>query len=219
MAHRCRLFSPGGVFTGLGIVVLLAGGGNWFQWRHGLVTLGLYALAFQIVLSGLLTSGINDLSGGDRRHRADVSARPISSRRLVDFYRQSFLPALLLGFGLGVSLTAFAVGAFHETGLEPDFLLERFGMHRSEAALGVVLILGAAFLWWRGGSSYFGWVIGVGLASVFGQAVFGTGTNVVETVLGWGVLVGVLCLLRLLALGGVRVGHLIFRPHQPREAR
>jgi hypothetical protein len=219
MAHLCRLLSPGVVFTSLGAIVLAIGEWNWFQLRGGLVTLGLYALALQIVLSALLTSSINDLSGGDRWHRADRSARPINSRGLVEFYRRSFLPALLLGFGLGASLTALTVGSFHETGLEPDYLLERFGMHRSEAAIGLVLFLGAALLWWHGGSSYFGWVIGVGLATVLGQAVFVPGTDIAGTVLSWGGLIVVLCLLRLLALGGAHVWRVIFRPHQPREAR
>src|SRR5215467_14203578 len=142
MAHLCRLLAPGVVFTSFAVFFLAASEWNWFQLRGGLVTLGLYALAFQIVLSALLTSSINDLSGSDYLHRPDISARPFSSTGLVDFYQRSFLPTLLLGFGLGASLTTLAVGSFHDTGLEPYFLFERFGMLRSEAALGFVLILG-----------------------------------------------------------------------------
>ncbi|HUC22779.1 MAG TPA: hypothetical protein VMA73_08745 [Streptosporangiaceae bacterium] len=217
MAHLFRLLSPGVAFASLGIIVLAAGEWNWFQLRGGLVTLGLYGLALQIVLSALLTSGINDLSGSDRWHRAGSSARPINSQGLADFYLRSFLPALLLGFGLGASLSALAVGSFHDTGLEPDLLLKGFGVHRSEGTLGLVLVVGAALAWRRGGSAYFGWVIGVGLAAVFGQAVFVPWTDVAGTVLGWGGLAAVLCLLRLLALWGAHVWRVGLRPHPPRE--
>jgi hypothetical protein len=81
-----------------------------------------------------------------------------------------------------------------------DFVLTGLSMRRSEAVLGVILILGAALLLWRGGFEYFGWTIGMGIAIVIGQVVFTLVTNVRETIVGWGSLMIGLCLLRLLVL-------------------
>src|SRR5690242_2954437 len=126
MARLVRLLSPGVIFASLGVIVLVAGKWPWFHLRGGLVTLGLYTLALQIVLSALLISAINDLSssgpafGGKRfglgtGELLDISAQPISfSRALIEFYRRPFLPLFLLGFGLGASLSALVVGSFRE---------------------------------------------------------------------------------------------------------
>src|ERR1700694_3315596 len=104
MARLYRLLSPGIIFTILGLIVLAAGKWPWFHLRGGLVTVGLYALALQIVLSALLIAAIDDLSGGGLWHRVGrgtgellkISTRPISfSRGLVEFYRRPFWPAFL----------------------------------------------------------------------------------------------------------------------------
>jgi len=211
MTRLYRLLSPGIVFAALGLVVLANSKWSWFQFRGGLAIIGLYALALQIVLSALLISAIDDLSGSSPWHFAGrrvgklirISTQPVSFRRsLAEFYRRPFWPVFLLGFGLAASLSAVAAGVFHETTLTADYVSAAFGMHRSETLLGALLVLGAAFLWWRGGApSYFGWVIGVCLATVAGQVVFVYWTNTSRTVMSWGgVMIG-LCLLRLLVLG------------------
>jgi hypothetical protein len=216
MARLIRLLSPGIAFFGLGVIVLVAGKWPWFHLRGGLVTVGLYSLALQIVLSAVLISAIPDRAGrgvtfGHLGGRAaggiiDISDQPISfSRALVEFYRRPFLPLLLLGFGLGASLSALLVGSFHEDSPVRDLMFGSLGMRRSEAVLGVILVVGAAFLWWRGGrGGYFGWTIGMSIAIVFGQVVFVLGTNARETIASWGGLMIGLCLLRLLALGIAR---------------
>jgi len=209
MARLYRLLSPGIIFTILGLIVLATGIWPWFHLRGGLVTVGLYALALQTVLSALLISAIDDRSGSGLWHRVGrpagellkISARSISfSRALIEFYRRPFWPAFLLGFGLAASLSAFSVGVFQETTSVADYV-ESLGMRHSEALLGVVLVLGAVLLWWRGGRSYFGWVIGVCLAAATGQVVFAAGTIFNQTVVSWGGLMIGLCLLRLLVLG------------------
>jgi hypothetical protein len=200
------------------------------------MTVGLYVLALQIVLSALLISAIDDLSGGPAflRHPVgrgtgelhEISARPISfSRALVEFYSRPFSPIFLFGFGLGASLSAFVVGAFQETSLVHDLALKSLGIHRSEAVLGAVLVLGAALMWWRGGRAaliwlrgglgYFGWVIGVSLAIAIGQIAFVPYTSVRQTVVGWGGLMIGLCLLRLIVLGMAWLRHRGSSPDQP----
>jgi len=230
MARLYRLLAPGFVFACLGLVVLLAGKWSWFHLRGGLTTAGLYALALQIVVSALLISAIDDLSGGGPAllwHRAgrgtgellDISARPIKfSRGLMEFYTRPFWPAFLLGFGLGASLSAIAAGVFGEgSSLAPAISLGEVTIHWSEAALGVVLVLGAALLWWRGGRSYFGWVIGICLATALGQIVFVHFTAVYLTLAGWGTVAAVLCLVRLLGLWAARVRRARAGPHRPRD--
>lgn len=221
MTRLYRLFSPGIVFFILGLFVVAYGNWNWFEVRGGLTTFGCYVLALQIVLTALLIFGIDDLSGGGLWHRVGrgtgellrISARPISFwRALVEFYRRPFWPAFLFGFGLAASLSAFAAGVFQEkTSLVPDYtFFVRLGMHRSEALLGAILLLGAAFLWWRGSASYFGWVIGVCLATMAGQLLFVYSTNNGLTAESWGGFMIGLCLLRLLALAAARVLHTRF---------
>jgi hypothetical protein len=213
MARLYRLLSPGIVFATLGIVVFSVSKLSWFQVRGGLMTIGLYALAIQIVLSALLIAAIDDLSGSGLWHRVGrgtgklgISARPISfSRGLVEFYQRPFWPACLAGFGLGASLSVLIVGSFHETGTTPDFAFQSLGIFRSEAVLGLILIFVAALLWWRGGRSYFGWVIGMVLATVIGQMVFVPKTDAGATIAGWGGLMIGLCLARLLVLGMAHV--------------
>ena len=210
MNRLYRLLSPGIIFGILGLAVFVYGKWSWFQLRGGLVTVGLYALALQIVLSALAISAIDDLSGRSLWHRVGgtgklrkISARPTSfPRALAEFYLRPFLPAFLLGFGLAASISAFAAGVFHQTSHANDFVYVFAGIYpqRSEALLAVILVLGAAFLWWRGGVSYFGWVIGVCLATVVGQLVFVGGTIIYTTVVSWGGLMIGLCLLRLLVL-------------------
>jgi hypothetical protein len=230
MARLYRLLSPGIVFACLGLVVLLVSKLTWFHLRGGLTTLGLYTLALQLVLSALLISAIDDLSGGGPAllwHRAgrgtgeflDISARPISfSRGLIEFYRRPFWPAFLLGFGLGASLSALAAGFFEEgANITPAIEFGSVSMRRSEAVLGVILLLGAALLWWRGGRSYFGWVIGICLATALGQIVFVPSTSVYLTLASWGSLIIALCLLRLLAIGTTRVWRARSSPNRARD--
>jgi hypothetical protein len=155
--------------------------------RGGLLTTGSYVLALQIVLSALLISAIDELSAGSftlpmhriGRHTGeliDISTRPISfSRALLDFYRRPFWPVLLLGFGLGASLSAFAEGFFLWSGLGRAYDLP-VNTSWSEVALGTLLLLGAAILWRHGDRSYYGWVIGVTVATVAGQGVFVLGS-------------------------------------------
>jgi len=228
MTRLFRLLSPGITFAILGLIVFAESKWSWLHLRGGLVTVGLYALALQIVLSALLISAIDDLSGGGLWHRVGrgggellmISARPISfSRGLVEFYRRPFWPVCLLGFGLGASLSALAAGSFHETSLVGSVVFGPFGTHRSEAALGVILVLGAALLWWRGGRSYFGWTVGVSLAVMVGEIVFVPATNDHETIVGWsGLMIG-LCLLRLLVMGTARIWSVGFSLHRPGEER
>jgi hypothetical protein len=205
-----RLLSVGIVFAVIGLIVFGDGQWSWFQLRGGLTTLGLYALACQIVLSALVISAVDDLSGSSPWHLVGrgsgallrISARPVGFwRALAEFYRKPFWPVCLLGFGLAASISAFAVGLFQEDNpTEFDFVSVAFGMMRSEALLGSLLGIGALLLWWRGGASYFGWVIGVCVATALGQVVFVADVNPPRTVVSWGgVLIG-LCLLRLLGL-------------------
>jgi hypothetical protein len=212
-----RLLFPGIIFAILGLITFAADKSSWFHIRGGLTTIGLYALVLQIVLSALLVSAIDDLSGGGpallRRRPSrgagglvDISARPISfSRALVEFYQRPFMPVLLFGFGLAASLSALAVGFFQEPSLAYDLVGGSFGIHRSEAAMGAVLVLGALLLLSHRGRGYFGWVIGVTLATVIGQIVFVPDTNDRRTIAGWGSLMVGLCLLRLIVLGLVRL--------------
>jgi hypothetical protein len=210
MARLYRLLSPGVVFAVLGVIVLVAGEWAWFQMRGGLLTTGGYVLALQIVLSALLSSSIDDLSPGSFTlpvHRIGrgsgeliaISTRPISfSRALLDFYRRPFWPVLLLGFGVGASLSALAYGFFLWTGRTDVPPLRTLGTNRSEVAIGTLLLLGAAILWRQGDRSYYGWVIGVTVAAVIGQYRFVPTTNIGGTLAGWGGLAIGLCLLRLL---------------------
>src|SRR5579862_6619664 len=146
MARRLyRLLSPGLSFMFVGLAVLGDGWWNWFQLPGGLLTVGLYALALQVVLSALLIFAIDDLSGGGAWHLAGrgggelvrISTRPISFwRALADFYWCPLLPALMLAFGLGASISAIAVGGFREQIFAADYVFHSLGMFRSEAALG-----------------------------------------------------------------------------------
>jgi hypothetical protein len=206
----------------VGLAVLGEGKWNWFHVRGGLMTVGLYGLAFQIVLSLLLVFAIDDLSSSGLWHLigrstgelVDISARPIGfSRALMEFYRRPFWPAFLLGFGLGASISAFAVGLFQEATAPSDYLSVGLGMHRSEVTLGAILLLGSAFLW-RHGRSYFGWSIGVSLATVLGQIAFVPGTNIYLTATSWGSLAIALCLLRVVAFGIGRAWRVRFSPEQ-----
>jgi hypothetical protein len=218
MARLLRLFIPGIVFAILGLITFGAGKWPWFHVRGGLTTIGLYALALQIVLSALLIFAIDDLSGGGpallrRSSRGtsglvDISARPISfSRALLESYRRPFLPVFLFGFGLAASLSVLAVGSFQEHSMPHDFLFGSLGIQRSELVLTAVLVLGAGLLWWGGGRGYFGWVIGVAMATAIGQIVFVPYTNVHRTLEGWGSLMLGLCVLRLIVLAVVLLSH------------
>jgi hypothetical protein len=213
MARLLRLLSPGVVFAILGLVTLGTDKWSWFHVRGGLTTIGLYALVLQVVLSALLISAIDDLSGGGpaflRRRPGrgtgglvDISARPISfPRALVEFYRRPFIPVFLFGLGLAASLSALAVGFFQEQSQVRDFVGGSLGIHRSEAVMGAVLVLGACLLWWPTGRGYFGWVIGVALGTAVSEIAFVPFTNVHRTMTGWGELTIGLCLLRLIVLG------------------
>src|SRR5215217_1077372 len=98
MARMYRLLSPSLVFAAVGLAVLVVGEMPWFHLRGGLATTGGYALALQVVLSALLLSAIDDLSGGGPTfpgHRlgrrtgklTDISTRPISFlQALVEFH-------------------------------------------------------------------------------------------------------------------------------------
>jgi hypothetical protein len=216
MARLYRLFSPGLSFTVVGLIVLGEGHWNWIRVRGGLLTVGLYALALQVVLGALLIFAIDGLSDGGLWHLAGrrpggmvgISTQPISfSRALVEFYRRPFLPAFLLGFGLGVSISAIAVGLFREVALPYDYLLTNFGMHRSEATLGGILIVGTVLLWWRGGRAYFGWVIGMCLAIAASQVILVPATNVLSTTRSWSGAALALCVPRLVAFGIERARH------------
>lgn len=210
MTRLYRLLSPGIIFALFGLIVFAGGNRSWLQLRGALTTVGLYAFACQIVLSALLISAIDDLSGSSPWHLVGrgsgallrISARPISFwRALAEFYRRPFWPLCLLGFGLAASLSAFAVGIFQEANAGAfDYISPALGMERSEALLGAVLVLGAVLLWWRGGASYFGWVIGVCVATAVGQLVFVANVNPGRTLLSWGGVMLGLCLLRLLVL-------------------
>ena len=171
---------------------------------------GFYALACQIVLSALVVSAVDDLSGSSPWHLVGrgsgallrISARPVGFwRALAEFYRKPFWPVCLLGFGLAASISAFAVGLFQEDNpTEFDFVSVAFGMMRSEALLGSLLGLGALLLWWRGGAS----VLWLGHWRVRGHGARPGGVrgrrDTPRTVVSWGgVLIG-LCLLRLLGL-------------------
>lgn len=213
MARLRRLLSPGITFAIIGALVFVTDQWSWFHLRGGLTTIGLYALAIQILLSAVLLSAIDDLSGDGSalpRRRSGrgaggliaISTRPVSfSRVLVEFYRRPFLPIFLLGFGLAASLSAFLVGFFQEPSVVDDLVGGSLGIHQSEAAMGVVLALGAGLLCWRGSRGYFGWVIGVTLATAIGQILFVPYTSVHRTVTGWGYFMVGLCLLRLIVLG------------------
>ena len=226
MARLYRLLSPGLSFMVVGVIVLCEGHWNWFRLRGGLLTVGLHALALQVVLSALLIFAIDGLSDGGLLHLAGrspdgmvgISTRPISfSRALLDFYRRPFLPAFLLGFGLGASISAIAVGLFREDSFPYDYVFVGLGMHRSEATLGGILLVGAALLWWRGGAAYFGWVIGMVLATALGQAAFVPSTNFLLTTGSWGGVALALCLPRLVAFGieRARRGRGSPRPSEP----
>lgn len=226
MARLLRLLTPGIVFAILGVITFGSDKWPWLHVRGGLTTIGLYALALQIVLSALLISAIDDLSGGGptllrRSGRStgglvDISARPISfSRALMESYRRPFLPVFLFGFGLAASLSALAVGAFQEQSMPHDLVFGRLGIHRSELVMTAVLVLGACLLSWRGSRGYFGWVIGVALATAIGQIVFVPYTNVHQTLAGWGYLMLGLCLLRLIVLAVVLLSRRGRRPGRP----
>jgi hypothetical protein len=218
-----RLLSPGLSFAAIAVLVFAEG--QWFptQFRGGLTTLGLYAFAGQLLVSALLVSAIDDMSGSSPWHLVGrgsgallrISARPVSFQRaLAEFYRRPFWPVLLLAFGLAASLSTFAVGIFQEdnrTVNDDIFVSVGLDMARSEALLGTVLVCGAALLWWRGGASYFGWVIGVCLATMLGELVFTAYVNPESTATNWaGVMIG-LCLFRLLALAAAHAWRTRFR--------
>jgi hypothetical protein len=226
MARLLRLLTPGIVFAILGVLTFGTEKWPWFHVRGGLTTIGLYALALQIVVSALLIFAIDDLSGGGpallrRSGRGigglvDISAQPISfSRALMESYRRPFLPVFLFGFGLAASLSALAVGSFQEQSLPHDFLFGSLGVHRSELVMAAVLVLGAGLLWRSGGRGYFGWVIGVALATAIGQIVFVPFTNVHRTLEGWGYLMLGLCVLRLIVLAVVLLSRRGRRPGRP----
>jgi hypothetical protein len=218
-----RLLSPGLSFAAIGLIVLALGVWFWVQFQDRLTIVGIYAFAGQVLLSALLISAIDDLSGSSPWHLVGrgtgallrISARPVSFRRaLAEFYRLPFWPVCLLGFGFGVSLTTFAVGIFQEASsavTDSIPIIANIRIEQSEVLLGSVLILGAALLWWRGRASYFGWVIGICLATMLGEIVFVADVNPGLTALSWaGGMIG-LCLLRLLAFAAVHVWRGLFR--------
>lgn len=229
MARLYRLLSPGLSFTVVGLVALGEGYWNWIRVRGGLLTVGLYALALQLVLGALLIFAIEGLSDGGLLHvtgrnpggMVGISTQPISfSRALAEFYRRPFLPAFLLGFGLGVSISAIAVGWFGEVTMPYDYVFTGLGMHRSEATLGGILLVGAILLWWRGGRAYFGWVIGMCLATAASQVAFVPATNILGTNGSWGGVALALCGPRLAAFGieRARRDRGSPRPAEPRTA-
>lgn len=228
MTRLYRLLSPGLSFAAIGLIVLAIGKWYWDQFQDRLIIVGIYAFAGQVLLSALLVSAIDDLSGSSPWHLYGrgtgallrISARPVSFRRaLAEFYRLPFWPVCLLGFGFAVSLTTFAVGIFQETSTGVnDFIPVSFipvsadiYMQRSEVMLVSVLGLGAALLWWRGRASYFGWVIGICLATMLGEMVFVANVNTKVTALSWASGMAGLCLLRLLAFAAVRAWRSWFR--------
>jgi hypothetical protein len=218
-----RLLSPGLSFAAIGLIVLALGEWFWIQFQDRLTIVGIYAFIGQVLLSALLISAIDDLSGSIPWHLVGrgtgallrISARPVSFRRaLAEFYRLPFWPIFLLGFGFAVSLTTFAVGIFQESSsAATDFIpiIAGIDMAQSEALVGSVLFLGAALLWWRGNASYFGWVIGVCLATMLGEIVFVANVNPGVTALSWAVGMIGLCLLRLLGFAAVHVWRSWFR--------
>ena len=212
MNRLYRLLSPGLAFVAIGLIVLSLGQWFWTQFQGRLTIVGIYAFIGQVLLSALLISAIDDLSGSSpwlvgRGTGAllRISTRPVSfGRALAEFYRLPFWPVCLLGFGFAASLTAFAVGIFHETSSAvTDFIptIAGIDMSQSEAVLGSVLVVGAVLLWWRGGVSYFGWVISICLATMLGEIVFVANVKPGITGLSWGGAMAGFCLLRLLALG------------------
>ena len=99
MARLYRLLSPSLVFAVAGLATLATGEWPWTQFRGGLTVVGLYAFALQLVLSALLISAIDDLSGSGLWHRLgrgrgkllSISAQPISfPRALGEIYQRSF---------------------------------------------------------------------------------------------------------------------------------
>jgi hypothetical protein len=224
MARLYRLLSPGLSFAMIGLVVLALGQWFWILFQDRFTIVGIYAFAGQVLFSALLVSAIDDLSGSSPWHLVGrgtgallrISARPVSFRRaLAEFYRLPFWPVCLLGFGFAASLTTFAVGIFQETNLPVNAdnipIIAGIYMVRSEVLLASVLVLGAALLWWRGSASYFGWVIGICLATMLGQIVFAANVNPGVTALSWAGGMTGLCLLRLLAFAAVHVWRTWFR--------
>jgi hypothetical protein len=222
-----RLLSPGLAFAAIGLIVLVIGYWFWVQFQDRLIIVGSYAFAGQVLLSALLVSAIDDLSGSSPWHLVGprsgallrISARPVSFRRaLLEFYRVPFWPACLFGFGFAVSLVTFTAGMFKETSSSVrDYYIpisSRFEIAHSEATLGSLVLVGAALLWWRGGASYFGWVIGICVATMLGEIVFVANVDPGVTALSWaGAILG-LCLLRVLGYAAVYVWRSRFRSGQ-----
>jgi hypothetical protein len=169
--------------------------------RGGLVSTGLYVLALQVVVSALALSAIDDsrdpqMADPGPEHWWQAKGAPPATaafqlrRALWYFHLWRLLPAALLAFGLSVSLSLIAIGAFDRgpgVGVRDTFgsALDDTLVRRSELALGAVLLLTVLFVLRRRGVGRHGWVVGFAAGVVITKEGLSAGLSLVATSTSW----------------------------------
>lgn len=197
MIRLWRLLAPGLTFALVGAIWLVLWDQEWVLLRGGLLAVALWALAVQIVTSVLAVSALDDLRKGSlwlgrlerprKGSMADVSSRPTRlAAALRDFYRLPFLPASLLTFGAGLTLSGIAMGVFEgESTLRTH--IGKVTTSPGEIAVGALFAVAAlAYLIIGGRGAFLGCVAGFASANVVGQAVLAPDNAIYATLPSWG---------------------------------
>ena len=164
----------------------------------GLVATGLYVLALQLAMSALVMSAIDDLqdtdSGPEHRWWARSSTQVPGAFRLRNalghFYLSHPLPAGLLAFGLAISSSLIAIGAFDGSpgvGVRDTFgsALDATLVRRSELFLGGVLLLTVLLVLRRRGLGRLGWVVGFATGVVITKEALAFALTLASTTAAW----------------------------------
>lgn len=187
MRRRLRLAAPAIAFAAVGAVLLFFGPYPDMRLKGGFATSGAYALALQLVLASFLLAFIDDLQEPLPRERpvrghfltsGEVVPEDIR-RALLQFYLSSPLAALLLAFGLALSLGVLLSGLLDGATYAPRLIDS--GLPRSAVAMGVLLLLTSLAQLRAPRAGFPGWCVGFAAGSALAQIQFVAGVAIDRT--------------------------------------